>query len=89
MVSTDLPYISIGDTTLTVTTTPQLFDSNGKMSVLHNKDAILYYSSKSTVSSTSPELAIGEKTFVRTGKLYLVSASTSTVKIEYLDNFPT
>ena len=80
----ELPYISTGDTILTVTTATTL-DLKGRSCVIHNTGANILYFSHDTVSVNSPELAVGEKTFPRTGKLNVLSAGTSILKIEYID----
>jgi hypothetical protein len=82
----ELPYISVDDSKIQVTTEVKDIDFKGQMAVIHNVGPdTCYYSGKGVVSSDSPELAPGEKTFPRTGKLKMVSAGTSTIKIEYVD----
>lgn len=85
MFNIELPYKTIGDAIVTVTTTPSVIDLGCRTCVLHNTGANILYFSAKTVSVNSPELAVGEKTFPRTGLLNVVSAGTSTIKIEYID----
>jgi hypothetical protein len=85
MYTLESPYISIDDEIKSVTVKTSI-DLKGRTAVLHNVGPdILYFSKKSTVSTDSPELAMGEKTFPRTGVLYLLSAGTSKLKIEYIE----
>lgn len=85
MYTFELPYMSISDEVKTVTTATSI-DLAGRTAVLHNTGTgVLYFSGKGVATVDSPELAVGEKTFPRTGLLYLLSASTSVVKIEYVE----
>lgn len=86
MYITNAPYISVGQAKKTVTTIDSI-DFNGKTAVLHNIGPnVLYFCSGNLIAnSDSPELAVGEKTFPRTGSLSLLSAGTSVLKIEYVD----
>ena len=83
---TDTPYISVGFEKKTVTVLTSI-DFKGRQAVIHNVGPnILYFCSGDLVATAdSPELAVGEKTFARTGKLSLLSAGTSVLKIEYVE----
>lgn len=83
---TDTPYISVGFEKKTVTVLTSI-DFKGKNAIIHNTGAnILYFCSGDLVATAdSPELAVGEKTSIRTGKLSLLSAGTSVLKIEYVE----
>lgn len=84
MHTTDTPYISISDEKKVITTADTI-DFKGKTAVIHNTGPNILYFSGVNATTDSPELAVGEKTFPRTGKLFLLSAGTSTIKIEYID----
>jgi hypothetical protein len=80
----ELPYISIGDEKVTVTTATEITLQGA--AIVHNVGPdTLYFSGKGPASADSPELSAGEKSFPRTGKLNLLSAGTSVLKIEYID----
>lgn len=85
MYNFELPYISVGDKVQTVTTA-DVINLGGSTAVLHNVGPdVLYYSGTHAANTDSPELAVGEKTFPRTGKLNVLSAGTSKIKIEFVD----
>jgi hypothetical protein len=85
MYASELPYLSVDDEKKTITTATNI-DLSGRTAVIHNVGPdTLYFSGKGTATADSPELAKGEKTFPRTGKLYVFSAGTSVIKIEYID----
>lgn len=85
MYTNEAPYKSVGDTVKAVTTASTL-DLGQGCAVIHNTGPDkLYYSGVGAATTNSPELAAGEKTFPRTGLLYVLSAGTSNLKIEFLD----
>jgi hypothetical protein len=86
MYVTDTPYISKGFEKKTVTTLDSI-DFKGKTAVIHNigPDKLYYCAGDLTATADAPELTAGEKTFPRTGKLSILSAGSSVLKIEYID----
>lgn len=84
MYTWELPYKSVSDKVVTITTAT-ILDLGCGSAVLHNTGSGILYFSANAVSVNSPELAVGEKTFPRTGLLNVLSASTSTIKIEFID----
>lgn len=80
----ECPYKSTGDMVVTVTAAAKL-DLQGKAAVIHNVGPDVLYFSHNVVTTDSPELAVGEKTFPRTGTLNVLSAGTSKLKIEFIE----
>jgi len=79
------PYESVSDMTQTVTVAATL-NLNCGCAVIHNVGPDkLYFSGAGPATVNSPELASGEKTFPRTGLLYVLSDGTSVLKVEFLD----
>lgn len=86
MYVTDTPYVSKGFEKKAVSTLTSI-DFAGRQAVIHNTGpSVLYFcAGELTATTDAPELAVGEKTFTRTGSLSLLSAGTSNLKIEYVE----